>query len=85
MKPIQHMDRVVGLFGDHLQVRFPPIASHTSDSFAHLLRQNAEEAPQAVFCSLPSNPQESLASLLFTIRCDKSPDESVFPKRFALQ
>ncbi len=64
MKPIQDVDSLSRLLGNHFQVRSPHVAADKFKEFTSLLAKPVKESQQSLFCTLLSNPQQSLAVLI---------------------
>ena len=58
VKPIENMNRMARLFGNHLQVRFPHVAANITQLAATVLAQPAEEPQQGLHLPLLANPQQ---------------------------
>jgi hypothetical protein len=59
-KPIQDVQRVAGLLGDHVQIRLPHVAADEREGRRPLLPEPAEEAEQRLGAAVLANPQQPL-------------------------
>ena len=60
MEAVEYIDRLVSSLGDHLQIRFPHVATDKLQRLTSLLAEPTEESQQRHNSAFLPDPQQSL-------------------------